>query len=76
MFEKVICLFYSVGYCKFKDHCHKEHPKEDCCNSSFQNKGVLKDIRNNVNIKTFAEDTKKIKAVNSCIFTLLKVLKI
>ena len=34
MFEKVICLFYSVGYCKFKDHCHKEHPKEDCCNSS------------------------------------------
>ena len=42
MFDKVIRPFYSVGYCKFKDHCLKEHPKEDCCKSSCPKKGCLK----------------------------------
>ena len=46
MFQKVVCPFDSVGYCKFKDHCHKEHLKEDCCNSSFPRKGCLKRHRN------------------------------
>ena len=42
MFDKVICPFYSVNYCIFKDHCCKEHPKEDCCNSSCPKNGCLK----------------------------------
>ena len=67
MFDKVICPFYSVSYCKLKDHSCKEHPKEDCCNSSCPKKVVLKDLGNNVNMETFVEDTIniKIKAVNS-----------
>ena len=74
MFDKVICPFYSVGYCKFKDQCRKEHPKEDCRNSSCQKRVVLKDIGNNVNKETFVEDTIKIKAVNSHIFMIIKKL--
>ena len=42
MFDKVICPFYSVGYCKFKDQCHKKLPTEECNNSLCQRKWCLK----------------------------------
>ena len=25
-----MCPYYTVGFCKFRNHCLKEHPKEDC----------------------------------------------
>ena len=30
MSDKVVCPYYSVGYCKFGDQCLKEHFNEDC----------------------------------------------
>ena len=30
MYEKVMCPYYTDGYCKFRNHCLKEHPEEDC----------------------------------------------
>ena len=30
MYGKVMCPYYIVGYCKFRNQCLKEHPKEDC----------------------------------------------
>ena len=59
--------FYSLAYFKFKDHCHKEHPKEYC-----QERDVLKDIGNNVKVNKFAEDTILITAV----YVLRQTLKI
>ena len=45
MLDKVVCPFYSVGYCKCKVQCHKEHPQEDCSNSLCQRKGCFKRYR-------------------------------
>ena len=59
MCDKVISPFCSVGYCTFKDNCCKEHPKRDCCNSSWPKKCVIKDIGNNVNMENFVKDIKK-----------------
>ena len=42
MLAKVVCPYYSVGYCKLKDQCHKEHHKEDCSNNVCQRKGRFK----------------------------------
>ena len=42
MLDNVVCPFYSVGYCKSKVQCHKEHPNEDCSNSLCQRKGCFK----------------------------------
>ena len=30
MYDKVVCPYYSVGYCKFRNQCLKKHPKDDC----------------------------------------------
>ena len=76
MCDKVISPFCSVAYCTFKDNCCKEHPKRDCCNSSWPKKGVIKDIGNNVNMENFVKDIKKIKSVNSGIFIIVKMLTI
>ena len=42
MLEKVVCPFYSVGQCKFKDQCLREHHKEDCKDSLCRRKGCPK----------------------------------
>ena len=28
MSDNVVCPYYSVGFCKFKDQCLKEHPNK------------------------------------------------
>ena len=42
MCVKVICPFYSAGYCKSKDRCQKEHPTEECLISSCSRRGCFK----------------------------------
>ena len=38
----VVCPYYSVGFCKFKDQCLKEHPKEYCNDVTCNRIGSLK----------------------------------
>ena len=42
MCVKVICPFYSAGYCKNKDRCEKEHPTEECLIISCSRRGCFK----------------------------------
>ena len=42
MSEKVLCAFYNVGFCKFKDLCPKFHPKEECLKFNCKRKGCFK----------------------------------
>ena len=42
MSDNVVCPYYSVGFCKFKDQCLKEHPKEDCHDVTCNRIGCLK----------------------------------
>ena len=45
MCVKVICPFYSAGYCKQKDMCQKKQPTEDCLISCCSRRGCFKGHR-------------------------------
>ena len=36
--ENVLCSYYNVGYCKYKNKCSKEHAKADCIDQKCQKK--------------------------------------
>ena len=37
-----MCPYYTVGYCKFRNHCLKEHPKEYCNNKACKRTNCFK----------------------------------
>jgi hypothetical protein len=63
MEDKTVCPHYNAGYCKFKEKCHKTHPKDDCTSKDCRRKGCGKRHRR---ICRYLNECRRFQQNNDC----------